>query len=41
MEFDLPTAIGTTLGTIAAGALSGSAPAIVAARTDPVHSIRS
>jgi putative ABC transport system permease protein len=40
MAFDAAMAVATTAGTLLAGAASGAVPAIVAARTDPVHSIR-
>jgi putative ABC transport system permease protein len=40
LEFDLAMAVATTAGTVLAGAVSGGVPAVVAARTDPVHSIR-
>jgi putative ABC transport system permease protein len=41
LAFDLPVAAATVALTLAAGALAGALPAISAARTDPVHSIRS
>jgi putative ABC transport system permease protein len=37
---DPAMAAATLIATVLAGALAGAAPAMIAARTDPVHSIR-